>query len=237
MRFTIAVLLFASLGLAGCAGPGRIGGAPGLRVVPGDALPAPALTDLSAQARPYLLGPFDRISIEVFGVTELNRGVQVDAAGRVSLPLAGVVDAAGKTPVELEEAIEQRLAGYVRDPQVTVNITETLSQLVTVEGQVDEPGMYPVVGRMTLMRAIARAKGTTEFARRSHVVVFRTVNGQQMAALYNLGAIQQGAYADPEIYANDVVVVGEDGARRIFRDVLQSGGLLTAPIIALLQQR
>jgi polysaccharide export outer membrane protein len=185
-----------------------------------------------------LLGPYDRVSVDVYGVDDLNRTVQVDGAGRISLPLAGVVDASGKTPAQLESLIEERLRGrYIRDPQVTVNLTETNSQVVTVEGEVGESGLYPVVGRMTLMRAIARARGTTEFARRSHVVVFRTVAGQPMAALYDLRAIQQGAYDDPEIYANDVIVVSEDRARRLFRDLIQGSALITAPVIALLQRQ
>ena len=65
--------------------------------------------------------------------------------------------------------------------------------------------------------------------------MFRTVNGQNMAALYNLDAIRRGYYEDPEIFANDVVVVGNNPARRIFRDVLTAAPLLTTPIIALLQ--
>lgn len=237
MRFLPAALLLATLMAAGCAGPSRIGGSPHLTVIEGDQLPPPTPTDLGSQSRPYLLGPFDRISVEVYGVEDLDRSVQVDAAGMISLPLAGTVQAAGTTPAQLEEIVEERLRGrYIRDPQVTVNLTETISQVVTVEGAVGEPGQYPVIGRMTLMRAVARAKGTTEFARLSHVVVFRSVGGQQMAALYDLRAIQQGAYADPEVYANDVVVVGESQARRLFRDILQGSGLIMTPIVALLQR-
>ena len=97
-----------------------------------------------------------------------------------------------------------------------------------------KPGLYPVVGRMTLMRAVATAKGTTEFARLDDVVVFRTVGDRQMAALYNLGAIRRGAYPDPELYASDVVVVGDSPGRRLFRDILQAAPLITAPIIAYL---
>jgi len=236
MRFLTAGLLLAGVTLASCAGHGQIGGSPAIAVVEGNQLPPPALEDLSAQSRPYLLGPYDRLSIETYGVDDLARTVQVDAAGRISMPLAGTIDAAGKTPTQLEELIEQRLRGrYIRDPQVTVNLTETNSQVMTIEGEVGESGLYPVVGRMTLMRAIARARGTTEFARRSHVVVFRTVGGQRMAALYDLRAIQRGAYDDPEIFANDVIVVSEDRARRIFRDAMQGASLLTTPIIALLQ--
>jgi polysaccharide export outer membrane protein len=100
---------------------------------------------------------------------------------------------------------------------------------------VKQPGLFPIVGRMTLMRAIARAQGVTEFARENHVVVFRRVNDQNMAALYDLRAIRQGLYADPEIYANDIVLVGESHARRVFHDFLQASGFLAAPLVTLLR--
>jgi polysaccharide export outer membrane protein len=222
---------------AGCSSP-QLVGSESVRVVDAASLPPPSRADVAAPSRPYLIGPFDQLTVDVFGVPELSREIQADASGRISLPLVGTVEAAGKTPAELAQLIAAGLRGrYVRDPQVSVNLTETVSQVITVDGEVTEPGVYPVVGRMTLMRAIARAKGLTEFARANHVVVFRQVGGQQMAALYDLRAIRQGLYDDPEVFANDVVTVGESRARRIFRDVIQSGGLLTAPIIALLQQR
>jgi polysaccharide export outer membrane protein len=184
-----------------------------------------------------VIGPFDQMSIDVFGVPELSKTVQADASGRISLPLVGDLDAAGKTPLQLARLIEDRLKGrYVRNPQVVVNVTNTVSQTVTVDGEVRDPGLYPIVGRMTLMRAIARAKGLTEYARASHVVVFRRVSEKQMAALYDLRAIRQGLYEDPEVYNDDVVMVGESQARRIFSSVIQGSGLLTAPIIALVQR-
>jgi polysaccharide export outer membrane protein len=198
-------------------------------------LPPPTRQDLGGQTRAYAIGPFDRLAVEVYGIEDLSRTIQVDASGLISLPLAGQIQAAGMTTTELSSAIAQRLVGrYVRNPQVTVNMVEAVSQVVTVEGEVQEPGLYPVVGRMTLMRAVARAKGTTEFARLSHVVLFRRVDGRQMAALYDLRAIRAGMYADPEIYANDIVVVGESQARRLFRDLINGSGLITTPIIALL---
>jgi len=234
MRFSTAAVLAICALLAGCAA-GRLGGSPNVSVVEGSQLPAPTLADFAAETRPYLLGPLDKISIEVFGVSELNRTVSVDAAGQISMPLAGSIRVAGLTPTQVEDEIEQRLRGrYIREPEVTVNLTEALSQHVTVEGEVDEPGIYPILGRMTLLRAIARAKGTTEFSRLRHVVVLRTVRGQRMAALFDLRAIQLGAYDDPEIYANDIVVVSEDRARRLFRDALQSAGLILTPLVALL---
>jgi polysaccharide biosynthesis/export protein len=87
---------------------------------------------------------------------------------------------------------------------------------------------------MTLMRAVATAKGTDEFAKLSDVVIFRTVQGQKMAGLYNLKAIRRGAYDDPEVFANDVVVVGESQARRLFKDGLQVLPAIVTPLIYIL---
>lgn len=222
--------------ISGCSTP-RLGGSPNLAIVGGDALPPPNPTDLVTPSRAYLIGPYDRLSIEVYGIADLTRSVQVDAAGQFAYPLIGVITAAGTTAPALAQQLRDGLREhYIRDPQVTVNVAETPSQTFTVDGAVDEPGAYPVVGRVTLMRAVARAKGTTEFASLRYVVVFRTVGGQRMAALYDLAAIRNGAYDDPEIFANDVVVVGESQARRLFQNVIQSSALLTAPIIALLQR-
>ncbi|MBK6707769.1 MAG: polysaccharide export protein [Sphingomonadales bacterium] len=232
------VLPLAALSLlAGCAGPGALGGASNITVMQGSELPAPDRADLLSESRPYLIGPFDKLMIDVFGIEELSKKeVQTDASGRISFPLAGVIEAAGRTPAEIEDEIETRLRSrYVRDPQVTVNLQETVSQVITVDGQVKKPGLYPVIGKMTLMRAVATAEGTAEFAKLDDVVIFRTVNGQQLAALYNLKAIRRGNYSDPEVFANDVVVVGDLQARRLFRDALQLLPVLTTPLVIALQ--
>jgi polysaccharide export outer membrane protein len=112
-----------------------------------------------------------------------------------------------------------------------VNLEETTSQIYTVDGQVGQPGSYPALGNITLMRAVANAKGAGEFARLDDVVVFRSVNGKPMAALYNLAAIRRGIYADPKIYANDIVMVGDSKARRTFQQFMQLFPLLTTPLV------
>jgi polysaccharide export outer membrane protein len=232
MRFLwLLALTSAILASSGCGGP-RLVGRPDMQIVAGNDLPPPGREDLILGRRSYLIGPFDRVDISVFGMAELTRGVQVDANGRFSLPLVGEIDAAGKSPQQLEELIGERLRRYVRNPQVAVN-ADTVNQMITVDGSVTEPGQFPVTGRMTLMRAIARAKGLSEFASTRFVVVFRRVNNQDMAALYDLGSIRQGIYPDPEVYANDVVFVGESQARRIFQNLINASPLLSAPIIAL----
>lgn len=235
MRYVIALAAASALLAAGCSSTSLVG-RPDLQIVPGSELPPPSREDLILQRRSYVIGPFDRVDISVFGVPELTRGIQIDANGRFALPLVGEIEAAGQTPAQLGELIASRLRGrYVRNPQVAVN-ADTVNQMITVEGQVDTPGLYPVTGRMTLMRAIARAQGATEFARLSYVVVFRRVNNRDMAALYDLRAIRRGIYADPEVFANDVVSVGENEARRLFTTVLETTPLLTAPVTAILQR-
>jgi len=233
----ISTTLLIALALSGCVGRPVLESTPHLTVVQDSAgLPAPDRHDLTAADRPSLIGPLDTIQVDVFNVPDLSREMQVDASGRISMPLVGTVDARGKTAAELARAIEGALRGrYVRNPEVTVNIKNSVSQVVTVDGQVTEPGLYPVTNQMTLMRVIASAKGLSEFGRQDDVVILRTVNNQRMAGLYNLGAIRRGVYEDPPIYANDVVVVGDSPQRRMFRDLVSLSPLLAAPLIALVR--
>lgn len=227
------VLLFALAMAAGCASTAKLGGDPNLKVLNASELPPPDRSDMSLGAREYFVGPYDKLTIDVFGMPELTqRDVQVDAAGRISVPLAGIVDVSGKTPREIEDLLARQMrANFVRNPQVTVNLKETVSQAVTIEGQVSKPGVYPIVGRMSLLRAMAVSGGTTEFTKLDEVIIFRTVKGERLAALYDLKAIRQGVYADPEVFANDLVMVGDSAARRRFKDILAVVPLLTTPLI------
>ncbi|OJV27698.1 MAG: polysaccharide export protein [Sphingomonas sp. 67-36] len=231
------IALLIVLALANCAPREPLRSTERLTVVQNmEALPAPNRQDLTAPDRPALIGPLDTIQVDVFNVPELSREMQVDASGRIAMPLAGTIDARGRTAQELASAIEATLRGrYIRDPQVTINIKSSVSQVVTIDGQVAEPGLYPVTNQMTLMRAIASAKGFSEFARQDDVVILRTVDGRKMAALYNVAAIRRGAYDDPPIYANDVIVVGDSPQRRLFRDFVSLSPILAAPLIAIVQ--
>lgn len=209
----------------------------GITVVSRDAMPSPGGADISDVGRPYYIGAFDKLKIDVFGVEEFARDVQTDASGNFLYPLIGLVEAGGKTPFEVASLIEARLRGkFVRNPSVTVNLEESLSQLVTIDGEVKKPGSYPVQGKMTLLKAIAAAEGTAQFASLEDVVIFRMVDKKKYAGLYNLAAIRRGTYEDPEIFANDVVVVGDSPGRRLFQDLLQASPLLTTPLIILAQQ-
>lgn len=234
----LAAAFGAMLAVSACSyGPsgGDLGSTGMTQVV--ETMPAPAPMTATQTGSPYLIGPYDKLQIGVFGIEGMEpREVVADSAGRISFPLAGSIDAAGRSPDEVAAIIAERLrANYVRDPKVTVNLNEATSQVVTVDGQVKQPGVYPVTSNMTLMRSVALAKGLDEFAKADDVVILRTVGDQRYAGLYNLAAIRRGNYPDPQVFANDTVVVGESRQRRIFKDILQIVPLLTTPIIVALQ--
>lgn len=223
--------------LSACATPDQTPVAsPNLTVTEQTSLPAPGGGDLAEDQRESVIGAYDILSVNVFNMPEATMDkVQVDPSGHISVPLAGTVEAAGKTPRQLTAEITAGLrANYVKDPRVTVNILESRSQYFSIQGEVQQPGNYPAIGQMSLMRAVSEARGTTEYAKLDTVVVFRTVKGQRMAGLYNLGAIRRGIYADPKVYANDVIIVGNSQARRIFKDALQIVPTLASPLVYLL---
>jgi len=202
------------------------------------------LTELPAPGGPgsmgekqYRIAPMDKLAIVVADVPELTLTVQTDTQGKFMLPYAGELEARGLTPAELATIIDRKLRGpYIADPHVAVNIEEAGSLMYTVDGQVNDAGSFPVTGNTTLMRAVAEAKGLNEYARLDDVVIFRTVNGEKLAALYSLEAIRRGIYEDPRIYAEDVVVVGDSPARRRFQHIIQALPLLTTPVVVALQR-
>ena len=226
-------LLLSLAALPSCASPGILDTGQ-VAITSAEALPAPTKSDLTDGERPHYVGPFDQISVDVLGLPELSRQVRVDSNGHIAVPLAGSIDVGGRTPEEIAALVEQRLRQtYVKNPIVSVAVEETVSQTITVDGEVRTPGIYPVLGRMTLMKAVASAQGTSDIAS-NHVVVFRRVEGRQMAALYDLRAIRLGAYQDPQVYTNDVIEVGESNARRLFPQILQAAGLIITPIVAVI---
>ena len=106
---------------------------------------------------------------------------------------------------------------------------------MTVSGEVNKPGLYPVYRDMTLSQAVAAASGGTTNADTSVVTVIRESGEQQYVGLYNLKAIGYGNYADPKIYPNDKIVIGEDNARRIVSLIGPLVTLVTTPLIYLLR--
>jgi polysaccharide export outer membrane protein len=175
----------------------------------------------------YRIGALDTIDVTVFQEPELStKAIQVDASGRIALPLIGSVSAQGKTAAQLSGELAQLFGQkYLRNPQVTVTVASSVSQKVSVQGEVTEPGVYQITGPTTLLDVISMAKGETEIATLEQVVVFRTINNQRMGAVFDIASIRRGQAADPVIQGNDLVVVGHSAARRFWRNVLTAAPL------------
>ncbi len=172
----------------------------------------------------YKIGVLDVLSIRVFQEPELSfEQVAVDAAGTINYPLVGEITAVDKTAIELSDEIETRLgARFIRNPQVVVGVVSSAGQRVTVEGQVNEPGVYEVAGSSSLVESVARAKGLTNLAVDDEVIVFRVVDGQRMGAVFDLKAIREGRAADPQILGGDSIVVGFSAVRGVYQDFLRA---------------
>jgi polysaccharide export outer membrane protein len=135
----------------------------------------------------YRVGPKDVLGISVWGHAELSGKYTVAADGSLSFPLIGSVKAAKLTVSEIEAEIVSRLAdGYLRKPQVSVEIAEYLSQRVFVIGEVRSPGPIVLTGSTTLLEALARAGSMTEQAG-GEVVILRPRSGQSAAGPLPLG--------------------------------------------------
>jgi len=221
-RLCVALALAAAAAACGAPGPTTLPSGPAAYEV------VPVASALPAAPTAYALRAGDTIAVEVFREPDLSADkLVVDEAGNIALPLLGEVPALGQSTASLAGAIQSRLARrYVRDPRVTVQLLATLAQTVSVEGEVNAPGVYPVARGETLLTTMARAKSPTKEAKRDEVVVFRSVNGQRMGAVFDLDAIRAGRAADPQILDGDVVVVGFSRIKGAYRDFLGATPLL-----------
>ena len=183
----------------------------------GQAQPMNALAGFGAD---YRIGPNDLLEIDVYGVTELKRTVRVNSTGLVSLPLIGAIKVAGLTAQEAEAAIAARYGEkFLQDPQISVFIKEFTTQRVTIEGAVARPGIYPLTGQITLLRAMALAGGRGDLANLENVMIYRTgPDGKLDSQTFDLDRVRSGEIPDPLVLPEDVIVVQRKPVRVLLRD-------------------
>jgi polysaccharide biosynthesis/export protein len=125
------------------------------------------------QAREYVVGAQDVLKVTVFDEPQLSGTFRVDADGSFTYPFVGRLKAVGQTLRSIEAELTARLAdGYVRKPQVAIEVEQYRSRSVFIVGEVRSPGKYPLSGEMTLMEALAQAGSTTASAG-SEVLILR----------------------------------------------------------------
>ena len=121
----------------------------------------------------YRLGPEDVLSVFVWKQPDLSTTVVIRPDRKISLPLLGELEAAGKTTGQLQGEIATQLKQFVVDPHVNVIVKEVNSPVISVLGQVRKPDRYHIRQRVTALDAIAMAGGFTEFAKRDKVTIIR----------------------------------------------------------------
>jgi polysaccharide export outer membrane protein len=156
------------------------------------------------------LGPGDVVEIRVYGEPDLSGTFDVGTDGHINFPLIGLVQVRGIAPPAVRNEIQRRLAdGYLKQPSVTVRVTEYRSKKVTVEGEVRSPATFPYTDDMGIREAISRAGGFTAMARRNAVKVTRVVQGKAEVFVVAVDEISKGRAPDFLIHPGDNVHVDQ----------------------------
>jgi len=216
------LLMAAAVSIAGCADT-RGGSIPYDRV-----LAAPDEAKFETLETNYKIAPMDKLAIKVFKMDDLSGDYDVDLSGNISLPLVGQLQAANLTTEQLDNQLTQKLGSkYLEHPDVSVAIKASTAHVVTVDGAVRDGGRFPVAGSISLIQAVAMAKGTSDDANARRVAVFRTIGGQRQAAAFDLTSIRRGQSPDPQIYPGDIVVVDGSSLKAAQKQILSSIPLLS----------
>lgn len=158
----------------------------------------------------FVIGPTDVLAISVWKEPDVSRSVPVRSDGKISLPLAGEVQAAGLTPLKLEGEIASKLQNYISNPEVTVIVQQINSQKFNVLGQIARPGSYPLTSSPTILDAIALAGGFRDFAKQKSIYVLReNPDGTKTRLPFNYKDVVKGKNSDQNVklQPNDTIVV------------------------------
>lgn len=181
-----------------------------------------------AQATPEIrVGPGDLLSIKVFGVQDLTQEVRVSGAGDIGMPLVGTVHVGGLTQDEVAALIEAKLkeGGFLNSPEVSVFTKEYATQGVSVLGEVNKPGVYPILGSRNLFDVLSLAAGTTVRAGRTVSITHRDHPEQPVSVQLSDNAAESAA-ANVPVQPGDTVVVSKAGVVYVVGDVAKPSGFV-----------
>jgi polysaccharide export outer membrane protein len=174
-------------------------------------LPAPpAPSSNKANDDSFVIGNDDVLAINVWKEPDFSQKIQVRSDGKISLPLLGEVQAAGLTPLQLEQDLTAKLRNYITKPEVTVMIEQINSKKFNILGQVTRPGSYSLALAPTVMDAIAIAGGLRDFAKQKSIYILRqNPGGGESRIPFNYKEFIKGENLDRNIRleSHDTVVV------------------------------
>ena len=156
------------------------------------------------------VGPTDEFEVRVMGQEQLSGTFQVSSDGTIDFPLVGGILVQGRQPQEISSAIRQALIDlrFLRDPQVTVRVTQYRSKRVSVTGQVQHGGTFDWEEGLTLIQAIALAGGFGPMAERNQTQLTRTTaEGREVSVVVPAEEIEEGRQSDIPLQPNDRIAV------------------------------
>jgi polysaccharide export outer membrane protein len=166
-------------------------------------LPEPPIVD-----KEYRLGPGDKLRIEVYKDSQLSQSVQIRPDGKITLPLVGDTEAAGRTPIELRDQLTTALKEYVTNPVVTVIVVEAVASQIFVMGEVARSGPIQLNGPTNVLQALAMAGGFKEFANTKAVKILRPMpNGKVQTFIFNYREAVDGAEKPLMLHSGDTIIV------------------------------
>jgi polysaccharide export outer membrane protein len=155
----------------------------------------------------YRLGPGDKLRIEVYKDPQLSQSAQIRPDGKITVPLVGDVEASGRTPLELRDALTTALKQYMTNPSVTVIVVEATAATAYVLGEVNHPGAVTLQAPLTILQALAIAGGLKDFADAKNIRILRkTPKGVETIA-FNYKDALKSSRAPIYLRPGDTVVV------------------------------
>lgn len=157
----------------------------------------------------YIVNAGDQLEISVWKEPDLTKTTMVRPDGKLSVPLAGEVVAAGRTIVQIQTEITTRLTKYIPEAVVTATLTGIDGNRVYVIGQVNKPGSYVMNPRLSVIQALSMAGGMTPFAGLNDIIVLRGTGKGQHVLSFHYEEVSKGRKLEQNIAleAGDVVVV------------------------------
>lgn len=171
----------------------------------------PAPTMASSPDYNYVVGPGDTLNINVWRNPELSSTVPVRPDGKVSTPLVDELVAQGKTPIEIARDVEKALGKFVRDPVVTVIVTNFVgpySEQIRVVGEAAKPQFLPYKQKMTVMDVMIAVGGLTEFADGNKATIVRASEGNKRYSVRLNDLVKRGDIAaNVEMLPGDILII------------------------------
>jgi polysaccharide export outer membrane protein len=204
-------------------------GSPDVRVEASPSAPQtkPVAENNNGSSPKLLIGSGDLLEVSLYGMPDFKTDVRVSSGGEISLPMLGTVAVAELSVEQAETLIERKLTqkGLFNDPQVTVFEKEYATQGISVLGEVQKPGIYPLLGEKTLYDAISAAGGTSPKAGR-YVLITRRNDPQHPMQVPLLTGAADSMKNNVTVEPGDTIVVSKAGVVYVIGDVHQPGGFV-----------